>query len=36
VSRLRRRIERDPQQPTVIKTVWGDGYMFAAAVENAP
>jgi two-component system OmpR family response regulator len=36
VSRLRRRIERDPQQPTVIKTVWGDGYMFAATVENAP
>jgi two-component system OmpR family response regulator len=36
VSRLRRRIERDPQQPMVIKTVWGDGYMFAAAVENAP
>jgi two-component system OmpR family response regulator len=36
VSRLRRRIERDPQQPALIKTVWGDGYMFAAAVENAP
>jgi two-component system OmpR family response regulator len=33
VSRLRRRIERDPQQPSLIKTVWGDGYMFAAAVE---
>jgi two-component system OmpR family response regulator len=36
VSRLRRRIERDPQLPTLIKTVWGDGYMFAAPVENAP
>ena len=36
VSRLRRRIEPDPAQPTLIKTVWGDGYMFAAAVEEAP
>ena len=36
VSRLRRRIERDPQQPTLIKTIWGDGYTFAAPVEDAP
>ena len=36
VSRLRRRIEPDPQQPSLIKTVWGDGYMFAASVEAAP
>jgi two-component system OmpR family response regulator len=36
VSRLRRRIERDPQQPSLIRTVWGDGYMFAAPVEDAP
>ena len=34
VSRLRRRIERDPQQPALIKTVWGDGYMFAGRVEE--
>ena len=33
VSRLRRRIEPDPQRPTLIKTVWGDGYSFAAKVE---
>lgn len=33
VSRLRRRIERNPQQPALIKTVWGDGYVFAAQVE---
>lgn len=33
VSRLRRRIERDPQHPELIKTVWGDGYVFAAPVE---
>lgn len=36
VSRLRRRIEDDPQQPTLIKTVWGDGYTFAGTVEEAP
>ena len=35
VSRLRRHIERDPQNPSLIKTVWGDGYMLAAAVEEA-
>jgi len=34
VSRLRRRIERDPQQPALIKTIWGDGYMFASPVEE--
>ncbi len=34
VSRLRRRIEPDPQQPSLIKTVWGDGYTFATAVEK--
>ncbi|MFG1477437.1 response regulator [Xanthobacter sp. V4C-4] len=33
VSRLRRRIERDPQHPALIKTIWGDGYVFAAPVE---
>lgn len=36
VSRLRKRIERDPQQPSLIRTVWGDGYVFAAPVEDAP
>lgn len=36
VSRLRRRIERDPQEPALIKTVWGNGYMFAADVEVVP
>jgi two-component system OmpR family response regulator len=34
VSRLRRRLERDPQQPALIKTVWGDGYVFAGRVEE--
>jgi two-component system OmpR family response regulator len=34
VSRLRRKLERDPGDPTIIKTVWGGGYVFAAAVSN--
>ncbi len=36
VSRLRRRIEPDVAQPTLIKTVWCDGYMFAVEVEATP
>jgi len=31
VSRLRRKIERDPQNPTMILTAWGVGYKFADA-----
>ncbi|MEQ1768900.1 MAG: response regulator [Devosia sp.] len=34
VSRLRKRLERDPQRPELIKTVWGDGYVFAAPVSE--
>jgi two-component system phosphate regulon response regulator OmpR len=33
--RLRRKIERDPQKPELIKTVRGAGYVFAAAVSRA-
>ncbi|MDE2017037.1 MAG: response regulator [Hyphomicrobiales bacterium] len=36
VSRLRRRIEPDPQRPSLVKTVRGDGYVFAAEVEAKP
>jgi two-component system OmpR family response regulator len=32
VSRLRKKIEADPRNPTLIKTVWGGGYMFTADV----
>ena len=33
VSRLRKKIERDPRRPAVIKTVRSDGYVFAAEVR---
>ncbi len=32
ISRLRRKLEIDPQNPKIIKTVYGAGYMFSAAV----
>lgn len=32
VSRLRKKLEQDPQQPKLIKTVWGGGYLFTEAV----
>jgi two-component system OmpR family response regulator len=34
VMRLRRKIESDPKEPRLIKTVRGGGYMFAAEVSN--
>ena len=34
VMRLRRKIEADPKEPRLIKTVRGGGYMFAAEVTN--
>ena len=36
VSRLRRKIEPDPSEPTLIKTVRGGGYLFTATVTAQP
>jgi len=33
ISRLRKRLEADPQNPKIIKTVYGAGYMFMAQVS---
>jgi len=35
VSRLRKKIEADPKEPALIKTVWGGGYVFTADVAHA-
>ena len=34
VSRLRRKIEDDPKEPQLLKTVWGGGYTLAAEVTR--
>ena len=33
ISRLRRKLEDDPQDPKIIKTVYGAGYLLCASVE---
>ena len=35
VGRLRKKLEDDPQNPSLIKTVRGSGYIFTAAVDAA-
>lgn len=35
ISHLRRKLEDDPRQPVLIKTVRGEGYMLAASVRRA-
>jgi DNA-binding response OmpR family regulator len=35
IARLRRKIERDPSKPVLIKTVRGIGYMFATDVKTS-
>lgn len=34
VSRLRKKLEVDPAEPKIIKTVWGGGYMFVPEVTS--
>lgn len=36
ISRLRRKLEDDPRHPTLLKTVWGAGYLLAAEVQLEP
>ncbi|MBB5392135.1 MULTISPECIES: response regulator [unclassified Herbaspirillum] len=36
VSRLRKKLEADPRHPSLLKTVWGNGYLFAAQVRAEP
>lgn len=35
VSRLRKKIESEPKNPTLIKTHWGGGYCFTAQVSHS-
>lgn len=35
ISRLRKKLEDDPKDPTLIKTVWGGGYMLTADVVKS-
>ncbi|KPB96065.1 DNA-binding response regulator [Pseudomonas syringae pv. maculicola str. M6] len=32
ISRLRRKLDDNPLEPQLLRTIWGDGYMLAASV----
>src|SRR3974390_1411130 len=34
VSRLRKKLDRTPAEPTIIKTIWGGGYIFTPLVSK--
>lgn len=34
MSRLRKKIEKDPKSPEILKTVWGGGYVFTEEVNE--
>ncbi len=34
ISRLRQKVEPNPAHPTLIQTIWGDGYMLCAQVKT--
>lgn len=34
IARLRRRIETDPKSPDILKTIYGEGYLFDASVQS--
>ncbi len=36
IGHLRRKVEKNPQDPAIIKTVHGVGYIFVASVETRP
>jgi two-component system OmpR family response regulator len=36
ISRLRKKLEADPRRPSLLKTSWGDGYVFTADVQALP
>lgn len=36
VARLRRKIEPDPEAPVYLRTVWGEGYLFAPGGAGTP
>jgi DNA-binding response OmpR family regulator len=36
VTRLRRKIEPDPENPAYLRTIWGEGYLFSPRGREAP